>query len=78
MPKSAPTLADFSAARRAANRDCTVCDLPDDVRAQIDAARAQPAGDRASFPTIEAWLAEMGHPQVKTVRLASHYREHVK
>lgn len=75
MPKSAPSLADFSAAKRASSRDCTVCDLPPDVRAQIDAARAQPVGERASYPTIEAWLAELGHPQVKTVRLGSHYRE---
>lgn len=75
MPSSAPSLADFSASRRAATRDCTVCDLPENLRAQIDAERAKPAGERASFPTIEAWLADLGHPQVKTVRLGSHYRE---
>lgn len=63
------SLVDFALARRREERRraCAVCRLPDEVRAQLRAARDRKIDTRTRLE----WLREVGHP-VTEVELKAH------
>lgn len=67
--KQARSLMEFAVERRRAERraSCAICRLPDDVRAQLRAARDK----KIDVPTRLAWLATIGH-RVSELDLKTH------
>ena len=67
--KQARSLMEFAIERRRNERRaaCAICRLPDDVRAQLRAARDK----KIDIPTRLAWLVAIGH-QVSDLDLKTH------
>lgn len=67
--KQARSLMEFAIERRRNERRaaCAVCRLPDDIRAQLRAARDK----KIDIPTRLAWLESIGH-QVSDLDLKTH------
>lgn len=60
------SLADY--ARRQKLKDCPVCQLPEDIRAQL----RKGASAKIRRPTQLEWLQSLGHPVTDT-QLTAHY-----
>ena len=74
VAEQARSLMEFAIERRRAERraSCAICRLPDDVRAQLRAARDK----KIDIPTRLAWLESLGHPvgelDLKTHQSSTH------
>lgn len=66
------SLAEFAAANPLRRVGCFVCNLPDDVRSQMETAKKNRT---ASYPTMVAWLRANGFDDATKGRIERHWQD---